>query len=79
MAGARVGRKTLAWRELFAFITDDPLVVVGTRGDDAHGFALPPVKLGALADSPAIPLVLTRDTVASVQVADVTVDRLLAS
>ena len=35
---AKIGKKAMAWKELFAFITDDPLVVLGTRGDDPKSF-----------------------------------------
>lgn len=71
--GVLVGRKLVPWRELFVALDADPVVVLGRRGDDPDGYKLPPTRLGALAA--VTPVAISQDIVASVQVADVEVDR----
>jgi xanthine dehydrogenase YagR molybdenum-binding subunit len=58
-----VKRKVVPWRELFATLEDDPLVVIGRRGDDNGGYRYTG-ELGALGD--VMPASIGRDLLYSV-------------
>ncbi|MEW5853399.1 MAG: molybdopterin-dependent oxidoreductase [Myxococcota bacterium] len=66
--------KRVAWRDLFEYLPADPFVILGRRGPDADGFAIPP---GPLDQIPQLPVAVTKDRVSSANIVEVEVDRLL--